>query len=1090
MSRIAWKVGVTVLLLGSSAAWAAAGPSASVLPLHHDALVVESPQASERLRCFCPTPSTRNLLQLERPDVFKPGIRTASAKTAGPLKILGIRVEFPLEGADDLLTTGQGRFDMRDTAAYFEATGHHFDSAPHGRLYFEAHLRALHLYWATVSNDQVTLEGTVFPRAADSVYQLPPDRPMSFYGRERTGDSGVTFGLRQFVIDAATSASASDPALRFSDYDAVIIFHAGSDRQSDILQDSPRDLFTGFLRLDSTLYLRSGTDSLVEAIIMPETEIQDGRITVLNGVMAHEFGHQLGLVDLYNTRNFMTQIGNFSLMDNNASDVGVRAAVSGRERIIFGALPVFPDAWSRAYLGFVSVTTVTDSSRVPVPTAERFSLVPQSFSQVLRVPISSTEYYLVENRRTDIDDLGDPGLRLDSVTNVVLEPVDTRVVLPSREYDFLLPGNGLLIWHVDEGVASLDYATSDDVRNNFLANTLQWDPHRRFVRLIEADGIVNFGGYYSSGTGTSRDYFFDPNKRELSASTNPPAVSNTGGATGIRLFNISGPSNDMKFDVTVTGRLPGFPVYTGPERSDAAAPVVTDITLRYGEWMYPGDGHPEIFTAYHQYILGWNWNGTPIGMTEVPDTVVTFDTSRVVDTLAIVAEGAPDDSGWIAPPMVGDFDGEGGAELVTVSRTGRVYQWVMADRDSNGLFDLKRVAQTTGRPVGPPVILEQNAPFKKLLVPVEGSHYDLISLTTDTSSTHSLPGALRGVAGRNDYEAIGVFRTVDSVWLVGSIFDALKHVAIEAESLLTPALGDLNHDGKIEAVVLDVGGRLWALDTAAFAPLDGFPVRLDYAPVTSPVLADLNRDGYLDIITAGGGAIYAYAHNGALLPNFPVTIGQSNMPDTAVATPVVGDFGETSLLSLIAGGSNRAVYGFAGNGREEGGFPLAVGGEVDAPPAHAINAAANQAAVFTRAADGYLYAYEVPMAASPSQAVWPMASHDPLRTATVPPEDLDPKQTYAQFFAPEKAFVYPNPAQDRAIVRYWLGDDADVHIKIFDLAGNLVRETDGPGTGGAYNEWTWECATVASGVYFAHLEVVSKSSGRHETALCKLSVVQ
>ena len=88
-----------------------------------------------------------------------------------------------------------------------------------------------------------------------------------------------------------------------------------------------------------------------------------------------------------------------------------------------------------------------------------------STPQTVKVPINSQEYFLIENRQTNVDtNLNTPYLLADSVTGVILGPVDSLKRL-NREYDNLLPGSGILIWHIDEGVAYLDY--NNDGFNNF-----------------------------------------------------------------------------------------------------------------------------------------------------------------------------------------------------------------------------------------------------------------------------------------------------------------------------------------------------------------------------------------------------------------------------------------------------------------------------------------------------------------------------------------------------------------------------------------------------------------------------------------------
>jgi len=1083
---------------------------AHIVRIGRSALVVDTIVHSDQqmYRCLCPAPSERNLLGLERVTPLSPGRWAAGAARWEPvtLRVLAIRVEFPYEDPDDPLTTGRGRFDRRDSTAYKDSTGHQFDSAPHAKRYFEAHLRALDNYWNTVSNDRVRLEWTVFPADSEAAYQVPDS--MGYYGRERAGDSGVVWGLQQFVIDAAQAATA-DPEVEFSSYDAVIIFHAGADRQTDIAGDTPRDLFSAFLRLDkpylarpgggspgAPLLLRAGADSLLEAIIMPETMIQDGRISVLNAVLAHEFGHQLGLVDLYNTYNGATRVGNFSLMDNNAADVGVEAEVGGRARVVFGALPILPDPWSRAYLGFVEAETVTDSNNVAVWAAEELEAVPSN-RQVWRVPISSTEYYLLENRQFDLDGDEASGLRLDSATNVILGPADTAQIpgVPpqlTREYDFLLPGTGMVIWHVDEGVAALDYVTSDAAPNNFLGNTLQWDENRRFLRVIEADGLSQLGSqgifrYYTGGPG---DYFYRPYNMELSPTTVPPAKSYTGGYTGIRISGISLPYKTMTCKVSTAGELPGFPVYVGAEAGEAGAPVITDVGRSVtGDWRTPGDGRPEIFLGYKNYILAYSWEGTPLAGPHIPDTVRAFDTTFVVRTLRPVAIGDPADGGWLAPPLVYNVS-EGTSTLVAVSRTGRVYAWQMNDADGDSLFDTLFTRRTVGTPSGPPSIWDRPGAgtLKDLFVPASGYFRNLIHLDDGVREVLGTPGLVRGTAGRGPQDAVLTYVRDGSWW--AARLGAESGINLGADSLLAPALGDIDRDSEVEAVVVNAAGRLWVFNSA-FVALPGFPIDMGFSPSSGPALADVDRDGYLDIVVVGEGRLHAYARNGAPLSNFPITIGRSNDPDTAAWSPAVVDLGVDQSLTLLTGGTSRAVHGYERHGDRLPQMPRPVGAAVIAPVGWALNRDNTEAAVFARAADGYLYAFAVPNTATEAaRAIWPMAGRDERHTATVPIEDLEPVVTPSEFFAAERAYVYPNPARDQAIVRYWLGAEARVKIKIYDLAGNLVTEAAGPGTGGVYNEWTWPCAAVASGVYFARLEVTRRDGGQTETVFCKLAVVQ
>ena len=62
------------------------------------------------------------------------------------------------------------------------------------------------------------------------------------------------------------------------------------------------------------------------------------------------------------------------------------------------------------------------------------------------------------------------------------------------EYDALLPGGGLLVWHIDESVIPLEYTfpldTSLRVNPDFGVNT---NPARLGISVIEADGLADLG---------------------------------------------------------------------------------------------------------------------------------------------------------------------------------------------------------------------------------------------------------------------------------------------------------------------------------------------------------------------------------------------------------------------------------------------------------------------------------------------------------------------------------------------------------------------------------------------------------------------
>jgi hypothetical protein len=116
-----------------------------------------------------------------------------------------------------------------------------------------------------------------------------------------------------------------------------------------------------------------------------------------------------------------------------------------------GEQPPHLDAWSKARLGWVDVETIghtTTGVRVPAVTRE---------PRVVRIPVSpgnEAEYYLLENR--------------------LREGADAH-----------LPGEGLLVWHVDE--------------RRWGFRTGQRDPARKLLHLVEADGRGDLDRGHAAG---------------------------------------------------------------------------------------------------------------------------------------------------------------------------------------------------------------------------------------------------------------------------------------------------------------------------------------------------------------------------------------------------------------------------------------------------------------------------------------------------------------------------------------------------------------------------------------------------------------
>jgi immune inhibitor A len=124
------------------------------------------------------------------------------------------------------------------------------------------------------------------------------------------------------------------------------------------------------------------------------------------GVFAHEFGHDLGLPDLYDTDDSSKGVGEWDIMAGG-SWLGIPQ----------GSRPALPSAFSKVKLGWVD-PIVVDAALTDQP-------IPSVWNNpvIYKLPIGDFdgEYFLVENRQ-------------------------------QQGFDQNIPGSGLLIWHVDESV--------------------------------------------------------------------------------------------------------------------------------------------------------------------------------------------------------------------------------------------------------------------------------------------------------------------------------------------------------------------------------------------------------------------------------------------------------------------------------------------------------------------------------------------------------------------------------------------------------------------------------------------------------------
>lgn len=479
-------------------------------------------------------------------------IISVSSTAAETLKVAIIRVSFQSDSSP--ATTGDGSFVLEDTTD-IECSDWTLDPPPHGKTYFSDHMIAMDSYWQRVTNGDVNIDldnSNIFPENENGSYVLPHDM---LYYHPYLEDFDETAKL--FELSLHTLALA-DPDINFNNYSTVILVHAGMGGDfAFALDPTPGNIPSAYLSSpDFIQYGELATDegSLSDLIIIPESQnflqYKETRSlfadaedpcfyqVALNGTLALMLGFHLGLPPMYNTETGRSLVGGFALMDQGSNN-------------FHGIVPAYPDPYSRIQAGWVEYVEkgIGDSVNIGIGDSP------------VRVSISETEYFLIENRQrnfihpdTSIMPLWIDGPGFDTVS-VVLSP--GGVVLQVDEQDSGLPGNGLQIWHIDESA----WHSAENPNGGPI----------QLVDYVEADGAQDMGyttqllfadyletGWWFDPWFAGNEGWFHLNRKEavigdsllnFSSTTFPSTFSNTGIPSHLRLENISKNGSNMTFNI-------------------------------------------------------------------------------------------------------------------------------------------------------------------------------------------------------------------------------------------------------------------------------------------------------------------------------------------------------------------------------------------------------------------------------------------------------------------------------------------------------------------------------------------------------------
>ena len=937
-------------------------------------------------------------------------------------RVLALRVDFPLERPDEGTTTGIGAFDLRFAEDAGDDYMPPYDLPPHDRAYFARHLTALARYYQTVSDGRVVIESEVFPRVERLAYTLP--QRMLHYGNGRTTEE-IGAKWIELLRDAIDMALADPDGPQLSDFNSFLVFHAGVGHETGELNDI-RSVFlekSDFDRFNGGPLVLDGVE-VEEAWILPESPSLNGRAG-LNGLMAKFFGNQLGLPGLSNFADGLPAVGGWSLMDVGANALGFVLADSLEPVIGFTA--PHPIAWSKARLGWIEPLVVRRDTVVSLLATDRAGDLPKA----LRVPIDADEYFLLENRQQR-GRRGAPegqvvrGVDQDEVLWLEEGEIELEqgVWTGVEDYDAFIPGSGVLIWHIDDGV--IEAHTADGAINN--------RPERQGIALEEADGYRDIGNPVFERLrqieGSPDDPFFVGGQTLFGPGTRPDTRGNRGWDTGIEIEVLSDLGDTMQVAIRFVRSRPGWPLALAGDGllqavdldGDGADELLFEADAGIGyadaagiaEWGLAasrllavgdgdGDGQAEIFSLGDE-VAAWSLHAKePLWSTDLAWT----PQDALFDADKRLGEGVRGSALLLAgPEQLNTFIADSGALWDRSSPTGFLAS--MKVQDGGSVEDV--------------FVASADASFN----PLDG------------------PGLLPPAVG--DLNDDGLLQA--EVVLADSGGAVMVHLAgkpIElGDSLASaPVLGDLDGDGTLEIVLLTRNGVIHALRADGLRHAD-FPFEIPrFAKVGDlyfeAILFDIDADGKQEIFVAGRSGIFAIDDDGKLLPGFPLLTAS---PPTA--SPVAFDINGDGRLELAAL-DGEALYVWDPQ-RVMAGY---TGSSAHWPQARA-DAAGTRAVSIT-----------VEPTVEPDRALLPQA------------------KVYC--------YPNPVGVGEEAHMRFVLSEAAFVELDVFDVLGARVGKGHMDSFAVGEHQIAWSIDDYQNGLYICRLQARSMG-GRRAEVMVKMAV--
>jgi len=966
------------------------------------------------------------------------------------LKILAVLVEFQED--KDASTFGNGKFGTMYSQNYGTKI---LDPLPHDSSYFDSHLKFTQNYFKKVSNGKLNIAYTVLP---DTITVSKTIRDYS-----PAANSTDFTGMGNLSSEVWTLANQKHPGFNFGDYDLFVIFHAGVGRDISLPGSlgNEKDLPSVFLgqnalqKIFGSAFLgfpvSGGSFYINNSMIIPETESRElssfGQTVLfqitINGLLVSSTASYLGLPDLFNTSTGLSAIGRFGLMDGQA---------------IFsysGLFPPEPSAWEKIYLGWVQPLTVTPGNYYLNMTALRASV--SGDTTILKVPINSSEYFLVENRQRDAhndgailtinsagqnitktfkqDASGFYSYAVDSVYGVVTDVDEFDWSLPGQIDDTSHYAGGILIWHIDDNVINAKLA-ADQINN---------DNTDRGVELVEANGIKEIGYQFTTitgdvvtGEGSYEDYYYKNNPGTLytnifDKNSRPNSNAHSGANSLISMFGFPLSSNKMNFNLAY-GDSVIKPIFS------SVIPVPgTNLTAA-------GNDKNGLFFMSGSDLFVTNKSG------KFDTTISGFSNykpaSFVLNNVDYVF--------GVKDSLIKIFSYDGTVSKLFTVNTGKILSCAPVLNIGTNLSFV-----TVGAIDGTLFAYDFDPLLSGLL---------MVKLI-DYVDTHYISS----IAVDGDYY-FGYYYSV----LIGNsdnqfvIKDSQNKSITLNENVKQFALTK-NREGSYITIAL-TGSSIYLISAGNLVKKIGLS-----SPAASFALADLKNDGENYIVYNSGSQIHAINLAGAEAVNFPFTDPDNK---TFTGSPLCADFEgdkKSEVISFTDDGRIIALDG--GTGKYITGFPISSGLLVETAAIYDDNGKISLAVI-----DSAKHFYGWNIGSTQGTYYWTETGGSSLNNSFVSSALVS--NFGNEFFPKNKVYNYPNPVYNGVTaIRYYVSENSKINIKIFDIAGDFVAELNNSAQGGYESETIWNVNNIQSGVYLARVEAVGQS-GKTESNVIKIAIVK